>query len=95
MQFLALLSPAVATAIGWAALGQALAPVQLGGAALVTVAVVAGQRVGRLPRGRTRGDAPAQTIGPAPACAPTRGHSRRLAMSNSDSFHIESYASKE
>ena len=47
MQFLALLSPAVATAIGWAALGQSLSPVQLGGAALVIVAVVAGQRVGQ------------------------------------------------
>jgi probable blue pigment (indigoidine) exporter len=46
MQFLALLSPAVATAIGWATLGQSLSPVQLGGAVLVIVAVVAGQRVG-------------------------------------------------
>jgi probable blue pigment (indigoidine) exporter len=53
MQFLALLSPAVATAIGWAALGQSLSPVQLGGAALVLVAVVAGQRLG----GRTPRDA--------------------------------------
>ena len=49
MQFLALLSPAMATAIGWAALGQSLSPVQLVGAALVIVAVVAGQRVGRVP----------------------------------------------
>jgi probable blue pigment (indigoidine) exporter len=46
MQFLALLSPAVATAIGWATLGRSLSPVQLGGAVLVIVAVVAGQRVG-------------------------------------------------
>jgi probable blue pigment (indigoidine) exporter len=46
MQFLGLLSPAVATAIGWLALGQSLSPVQLGGAALVIVAVIAGQRVG-------------------------------------------------
>jgi probable blue pigment (indigoidine) exporter len=43
MQFLALLSPAVATVIGWATLGQSLSPVQLAGAALVIVAVVAGQ----------------------------------------------------
>jgi probable blue pigment (indigoidine) exporter len=51
MQFLALLSPAVATAIGWAALGQSLSPVQLGGAALVIMAVILGQRVGvRAPR---------------------------------------------
>jgi probable blue pigment (indigoidine) exporter len=46
MQFLALLSPAVATAIGWATLGQSLSSVQLAGAAIVIVAVVAGQRVG-------------------------------------------------
>ena len=45
MQFLALLSPTVATAIGWAALGQSLSGVQLAGAALVIVAVVAGQRI--------------------------------------------------
>jgi probable blue pigment (indigoidine) exporter len=69
MQFLALLSPAVATAIGWTALGQALSPVQLGGAALVIAAVVAGQRIGKMPRERTRGDAPAQAMGPAPACS--------------------------
>jgi probable blue pigment (indigoidine) exporter len=69
MQFLALLSPAVATAIGWTALGQALSPVQLGGAALVIAAVVAGQRIGQMPRERTRGDAPAQAMGPAPACS--------------------------
>jgi probable blue pigment (indigoidine) exporter len=51
MQFLALLSPAVATAIGWAALGQSLSPLQLGGAALVLIAVLAGQRLGgRTPR---------------------------------------------
>jgi probable blue pigment (indigoidine) exporter len=69
MQFLALLSPAVATAIGWAALGQSLSSVQLGGAALVIVAVVAGQRVGRMPPARTRGGAAARIVGPAPACA--------------------------
>jgi probable blue pigment (indigoidine) exporter len=46
MQFLALLSPAVATAIGWATLGQSLSSLQLAGAAIVIVAVVAGQRVG-------------------------------------------------
>jgi probable blue pigment (indigoidine) exporter len=46
MQFLALLSPAAATAIGWATLGQSLSSVQLAGAVLVIVAVLAGQRVG-------------------------------------------------
>jgi probable blue pigment (indigoidine) exporter len=46
MQFLALLSPAVATAVGWLALGESLSPVQLGGAALAIGAVVAGQRIG-------------------------------------------------
>ena len=50
MQFLALLSPAVATVIGWAALGQSLSGLQLAGAALVIVAVVAGQRAPRPPR---------------------------------------------
>jgi probable blue pigment (indigoidine) exporter len=56
MQFLSLLSPAVATAIGWAALGQSLSPVQLGGAALVLVAVVAGQRLGGPPPRSARCD---------------------------------------
>lgn len=44
--FLALLSPVVATAIGWLALGQSLAPAQIAGATLVAIAVVAGQRSG-------------------------------------------------
>jgi threonine/homoserine efflux transporter RhtA len=43
----------VATAIGWAALGESLSDVQLAGAALVIVAVVAGQRVGRRPAAQT------------------------------------------
>lgn len=51
--FLALLSPVVATALGWAALGQSLSPLQLGGAALVAVAVVAGQRAARSPAPRS------------------------------------------
>ncbi len=49
IQFLALLSPAVATAVGWATLGQALSRVQLAGAALVIVAVAAGQVAGGTP----------------------------------------------
>ncbi len=51
MQFLALLSPAVATTIGWVALGQSLSPVQVAGAGLVLGAVIAGQRRGRRGRG--------------------------------------------
>jgi probable blue pigment (indigoidine) exporter len=64
MQFLALLSPAVATAIGWLALGQSLSIVQLAGAVLVLAAVVAGQRAGRRPPDRARS-------GGTPCSAPT------------------------
>jgi len=42
--FLGLLSPIVATAIGWAALGQSLTSLQVAGAALVAASIVAGQR---------------------------------------------------
>ena len=63
MQFLSLLSPAVATVIGWATLGQSLSPVQLAGAALVLVAVVVGQRVGGSHSAREAGH---------PTFAPTR-----------------------
>ena len=35
VSFLSLLSPIVATALGWAALGQSLTPLQLAGAVLV------------------------------------------------------------
>jgi probable blue pigment (indigoidine) exporter len=45
--FLALLSPLVATAIGWLALGQSLTAVQLAGAVAIVAAVVAGQRRGQ------------------------------------------------
>jgi probable blue pigment (indigoidine) exporter len=57
MQFLALLSPAVATAIGWIALGESLSALQLAGAALVIAAVVAGQRVGSRSSRRPSGEA--------------------------------------
>jgi probable blue pigment (indigoidine) exporter len=50
--FLALLSPLVATAIGWLALGQSLAPLQLAGAALIVVAVLGGQRAPAQPASR-------------------------------------------
>lgn len=39
VSFIALLSPLVATILGWVALGQALGPVQLAGAVLVLVAI--------------------------------------------------------
>jgi probable blue pigment (indigoidine) exporter len=43
--FLGLFSPIVATAIGWAALGQSLTSLQLAGAVLVGTSILAGQRV--------------------------------------------------
>jgi probable blue pigment (indigoidine) exporter len=43
LSFLALLSPVVATLLGWAVLGQTLNPVQLAGATLVIAAVVGAQ----------------------------------------------------
>jgi len=43
LSFLGLLSPIVATILGWAALGQSLTPLQIGGALLVASAVCAGQ----------------------------------------------------
>jgi probable blue pigment (indigoidine) exporter len=48
--FLGPLSPLTAAVIGWAALGEALGPVQLAGMALAFGATLAGQRA---PRGRT------------------------------------------
>jgi probable blue pigment (indigoidine) exporter len=47
--FLGLLSPIVATAIGWAALGQSLTSLQLAGAVLVAASIVAGQRIAQRP----------------------------------------------
>jgi probable blue pigment (indigoidine) exporter len=64
ISFLALLSPLVATAIGWLALGQSLSPVQLGGAALIVIAVLSGQRAGGVPPRSARvGDAREQSAG--------------------------------
>jgi probable blue pigment (indigoidine) exporter len=51
--FLALLSPVVAAAVGWALLGQALGPAQLLGAALALAAVVLAQRPAVTPRPTT------------------------------------------
>ncbi|MEV5886379.1 EamA family transporter [Streptomyces sp. NPDC052020] len=47
--FLGPLSPLTAAVVGWAALGQALTPVQLAGMALAFGATVAGQRAPRAP----------------------------------------------
>ncbi|NEC93678.1 EamA family transporter, partial [Streptomyces sp. SID12501] len=44
------LSPLTAAVIGWAALGQALSPVQLAGMAIAFGATVVGQLPGRRPR---------------------------------------------
>jgi probable blue pigment (indigoidine) exporter len=49
VSFLGLLSPIVATVLGWATLNQSLTPVQLAGAVLVGASIVAGQRVARAP----------------------------------------------
>jgi probable blue pigment (indigoidine) exporter len=57
ISFLGLLSPVVATVIGWVALGEQLSAVQLAGAALVGVAVVVPQ-LGR--------DRPTTRLSPAP-----------------------------
>ncbi|MFE1246336.1 EamA family transporter [Streptomyces sp. NPDC058735] len=64
------LSPLTAAAVGWAALGQALTPVQVLGMALALGATVAGQFVTRGPRGRAaarRAGAKAPTVAAGPA----------------------------
>ena len=52
--FLGLLSPIVATAIGWAALGQSLTSLQLAGAVLVGASIVAGRRAAAIAPPRRR-----------------------------------------
>lgn len=59
VSFLALLSPLVATVIGWAALGQSLTALQLGGMALAALGLVGGQLVA----------APRRAPAPVPAAA--------------------------
>ncbi|MER5732731.1 EamA family transporter [Streptomyces sp. NPDC002138] len=49
------LSPLTAAVIGWAALGQALSPVQVAGMAIAFTATVAGQLPARPPRGPRKG----------------------------------------
>jgi probable blue pigment (indigoidine) exporter len=79
--FLSLLSPVSAMAIGWAALGQGLSPVQVAGAVLALGGTVAGQLIpGRARNGKgAKGDkgstgAPTGplTAEPAAACGETR-----------------------
>lgn len=64
VSFLALISPLVATAIGWVVLGQSLSVGQLAGAALIAATVVATQR-----RADRR---PAPAVGPETDVVPTR-----------------------
>jgi probable blue pigment (indigoidine) exporter len=52
--FLGLLSPIVATLLGWMALGQALTPLQVLGAAIVLASVATAQLAGRAPAPSTR-----------------------------------------
>ena len=59
---LGLLSPLVATVVGWAALGQALTPVQVSGMVLAFSAVVWGQRAGRSPQVAIRQNAVAAAV---------------------------------
>lgn len=64
VSFLALLSPLVATGAGWVALGQTLTPVQIIGAVLVLIAVIAPQL------------GPVDTLRAVPASRPSRTRSR-------------------
>ncbi|MEV7806630.1 EamA family transporter [Microbispora sp. NPDC088329] len=59
--FLALLSPLSAAVIGWAALGQALSPLQLLGMALA----LGGTLLGQTPSGARRAAAPPEPVRPA------------------------------
>jgi probable blue pigment (indigoidine) exporter len=69
--FLGLLSPIVATVIGWAALGQSLTSVQLAGAVLVGASIVAGQRVAQPSRRRRAARRlTAAASDPSPAAGP-------------------------
>lgn len=68
LSFLSLLSPIVATVIGWWALGQRLGPVQLFGLGLALAGMVLGQLAPTPARGRRHGRAVAPTT-PRPALA--------------------------
>ncbi|MFJ8533380.1 EamA family transporter [Streptomyces sp. NPDC093591] len=63
--FLGPLSPLTAAVVGWAALGQALSPLQLAGMALAFGATVVGQiRVGRVQESRDGTGRPGQALPP-------------------------------
>lgn len=66
VSFLALLSPVVATILGWLVLDQSLAPLQLVGAALVAAAVIGPQ----LPRRRPLSVPPPSPSGVRPVTTP-------------------------
>ncbi|MEU5120303.1 EamA family transporter [Streptomyces asoensis] len=70
--FLGPLSPLTAAVVGWAALGQALTPVQLTGMALAFGATVAGQRAGT-----GRGAGTGQRAGKGKGARPGAGRPRR------------------
>ncbi|MER5581955.1 EamA family transporter [Streptomyces asoensis] len=72
--FLGPLSPLTAAVVGWAALGQALTPVQLTGMALAFGATVAGQRAGT-----GRGAGTGQRAGKGKGARPGAGRPRRRA----------------
>ncbi|HJD81939.1 EamA family transporter [Kitasatospora aureofaciens] len=65
LSFLSLLSPVVATLVGWLALGQDLSPLQALGAAVVLASLVVAQT--QRPRPRTTDTVAAPATGPAPS----------------------------
>ena len=75
--FLGPLSPLTAAVVGWAALGEALAPLQLAGMALAFGATVAGQAAHRPRAGAA---APASAVAQGPA-VPPQPRSRDRSMS--------------
>ncbi|MGV9267878.1 EamA family transporter [Kitasatospora sp. NPDC003701] len=75
--FLGLLSPVVATALGWLVLGQDLSPVQGLGAVIVLGSLVAAQT--QRPRAATP-PAPPQATGPEPAAGSARPETEQSAV---------------
>lgn len=65
VSFLTLLSPLVATIVGWIVLDESLTPIQLLGAVLVVAAVIASQRPPRSRPGQTRVGRPNQASMPS------------------------------
>lgn len=67
LTFLGLLSPLVATGLGWLVLDQGLTPIQLGGVALVIAAVALPQLPTTRPPAAAIGTAPSPSLDPARA----------------------------